>query len=69
MSTITLPKNEYLKLKRESTEFRRLSARIFEIAVDDVTNVVEDFKKTNLYTDEFLADLEDGLRKSSYGKE
>lgn len=69
MSTITLPKSEYLKLKRESTEFRRLSARIFETAIDDITNVVEDFRKTNLYTDEFLVDLEDGLRKSSYGKE
>lgn len=65
MQTITLPKNEYLKLQREATAYRRLSARVFETIVDDVKNVVEDFRKTNLYTDEFLIDLEDGLRKSS----
>jgi len=68
MLTITLPKNEYLKLKKESREYRRLSARIYETVVDDIGNIVEDFRKTSLYTDEFLIDLEDGLRKSSYGK-
>ena len=28
--------------------------------------MVKDFRKTNLYSDEFLIDLESGLRKSSY---
>ena len=30
--------------------------------------VVENFKATDLYAEEFLTDLEDGLRKSSYSK-
>ena len=30
--------------------------------------VVADFRVADLYTDEFITDLEDGLRKSSYAK-
>ncbi|MFH1225951.1 MAG: hypothetical protein V1684_01525 [bacterium] len=33
-----------------------------------INKVVADFKATNLYTKEFLTDLEDGLHKSSYAK-
>lgn len=33
-----------------------------------IKKVVADFKATNLYTKEFLTDLEDGLHKSSYVK-
>jgi len=35
---------------------------------DPIEEVINDFRKTNLYTKGFLADLEDGLKKSSYAK-
>jgi hypothetical protein len=69
METVTLTKNEYSKLKRESAAYRKITARVFESVVkDDIPSVIDDFRKTELYTEEFLRDLEDGLRKSSYGK-
>jgi hypothetical protein len=68
-NTITIPKKEYATLKRESRAYRQITARVFEAVIqDDIPNVVADFRKTELYTDDFLNDLEDGLRKSSYGK-
>ena len=36
------------------------------IQKDFIENVIVDFKATELYSDEFLRDLEDGLLKSSY---
>ena len=35
---------------------------------DPIGEVVNDFRKTNLYAEEFLSDMEDGLRKSSCAK-
>ncbi len=68
-NTVTIPKKEYTALKRESRAYRQITARVFEAVVsDDIPSVVADFRKTELYTDDFLNDLEDGLRKSSYGK-
>jgi hypothetical protein len=44
-------------------------AKFFELVVKDpVEEVVEDFRKTNLYSEKFLKDLEAGLKKSSYAK-
>lgn len=69
MVKITLPKTEYEKLKRQAEAYRRFAARFFELAIQDpIDEVVEDFRKTKLYTEEFLKDLESGLRKSSYAK-
>jgi hypothetical protein len=68
-NTITIPKKEYAALKRESRAYRQITARVFEAVVqDDIPSIVADFRKTELYTDDFLSDLEDGLQKSSYGK-
>ena len=69
MATITIPKTEYSKLKRQAEAYKKLSSRFFEFMVKDpIEEVINDFRKTNLYTKEFLIDLEGGLRKSSYGK-
>ena len=69
MSTVTISKIKYQKLRRHAEAYKRLSSRLFEFAIrDPIEEVVNDFKKTNLYTKEFLKDLEDGLRDSSYGK-
>lgn len=69
MATITIPKTEYSKLKRQSDAYKKLSSRFFESVIKDpIEEVINDFHKTNLYTKGFLADLEDGLRESSYAK-
>jgi len=70
MAKVTLPKTEYERLKREATAYRKVAKKFFELMVKDpIEGVVEDFRKTNLYTEEFLRDLEDGLCKSSYAKQ
>ena len=70
MVTITIPKEEYTKLKRQSSAYRRFASRVFEDAIlDPVKDAVKDFKEMGIYSNEFLADLERGLRKSSYGKQ
>ncbi len=67
--SITLSKQEYLRLKKQARAYLAMTARMFELPLrDSVDEVVADFRATNLYTVEFLADLEDGLRKSSYAK-
>lgn len=69
MAKITIPKEEYQKLQKQSAAYKKLAARLFEVMLKDpVREVVKDFHDTGLYTKEFLADLENGLRKSSYAK-
>jgi len=69
MSKMTIEKNEYRSLKRQSSAYRKLAARLFEAVVkDDISSVIQDFARTNLYSKEFLAEFESGLRKSSYHK-
>jgi len=68
-NTITLSRPEYLRLKQQAEAYRTMTAKMFELPLrDTVSEVVSDFKSSDLYTDEFLIDLEDGLRKSSYAK-
>jgi hypothetical protein len=69
MSKVTIQKNEYQSLKRQSSAYRKLATRLFEAVVkDDISSVVRDFAHTDLYSKEFLAEFEDGLRKSTYRK-
>lgn len=64
-----IPKSEYLKLQRHATAYQKLVGFLFKSVVrDPVEDIVNDFKKTNLYTEGFLRDLKDGLQKSSLGK-
>ena len=67
MAQMTIPKTEYKQLKHQAETYRKFAARFFEMIIKDpIEEVVEDFKKTNLYTEDFLRDLDSGLRKSSY---
>lgn len=69
MTTVTMPKIEYLKLKREANAYRNIKTHLFESLVQDpVDKVIRDFEQTKLYSKAFLQDLEKGLRRSSYGK-
>lgn len=64
-----ISKNEYTRLKKEARAFRTLAAGFFSLPLrDTVDEVVNDFRRTELYSDAFLSDLDDGLRKSSYAK-
>lgn len=69
MASIRVSKQKYDQLVRQAKSYRLFAARFFESLLRDSSeDVVEDFRKTNLYTEEFLGDLESGLRKSSYTK-
>lgn len=64
-----MPKTEYEKLKKQAAAYRQIAGRLFEAVLKDpAEEVVEDFRKTGLYNESFLNDLENGLRKSSYTK-
>lgn len=67
MAKVILSQIEYNRLKREAIAYRSFLAEVFETAIrDPINEVVEDFRKTSLYSKFFLKDLEQGLRKSSY---
>ena len=69
MSNVTLSKAEYRKLKQQADAYKKITKRIFESVIRaPLEEVIEDFRQTELYTDDFLEDLEKGLRKSSYAK-
>lgn len=69
MVTITISKVKYEQLKRQAEAYRRFAANFFEAAVrDPIGDITDDFRKTALYTEEFLHDLDAGLRKSSIAK-
>jgi hypothetical protein len=69
MQTITIPKNEYKRLLSLAKAYQKLAGEIFKKVINDpIKDVVDDFRRTKLYTDEFLHDMEDGLKKSSYAK-
>ena len=66
---VTLPKQEYLRLKQQAQAYRSMVAKLFELPLrDPIDEIMADFQDTNLYSDDFLTDLENGLRKSSYAK-
>lgn len=69
MSQVTIPKKEYEKLKQHSSAYKKIATKLFSAVVkNSVNEVVDDFKKTGLYTKKFLRDFEVGLKKSSYSK-
>lgn len=70
MVTVTIPKQKYQQLERQASAYRRFAAQIFESQLGDPINeVIKDFRKTDLYTGDFLKDLESGLRRSSYARQ
>lgn len=69
MKSVVMSKNEYSKLKKQADAYKKLSSRLFESLIKDpIEEIINDFRKADLYTNEFLADLEKGLRKSSFAK-
>lgn len=69
MPNVTLSKVEYRKLKQQADAYKKITKRIFESVIRaPLEEVIEDFRQTELYTDDFLEDLEEGLSKSSYAK-
>lgn len=66
---VTLPRREYLRLKQQAQAYRVLAAEVFALPLrNPIDEVMADFRATDLYTGQFLTDLEDGLRRSSYMK-
>lgn len=69
METITISKREYKTLVSRAKAYERLAKSIFVNAIQDpISDIVSDFRKTDLYTEEFQLDLEEGLKKSSLSK-
>ncbi len=70
MKKISVPASEFHKLQKQAKAYQNLTGRLFEFIIqnDPISEVLADFKKTNRYSPEFLKDLENGLRKSSYSK-
>lgn len=69
MDKIVISKIEYLRLKQQSAAYKRLASNFFEsIPKDSIETVVDDFRKMDLYSEEFLEDLKSGLKRSSYAK-
>jgi len=55
MNTVTISKTEYKKLKNQSQAYQKLASKFFQFAVKDpIQEVMDDFKQTNIYTNEFL---------------
>lgn len=67
MNTLTIPKNEYDLLNQQALAYKKLVSRLFEFVIkDSQENLVDDFRRTDLYSEEFLNDLKSGIHKSSY---
>ncbi len=69
MDKIAIPKIEYRRLRRQADAYKKIAGNLNELLLrDSVSELTRDFRKTGLYTDDFVDDLERGLRRSSYGK-
>ncbi len=69
MNQVTIPQSEYTNLQKQATAYRNIARGVFELPLrDSVKNLVEDFRKTDLYASEFLKDFEEGLQKSSFAR-
>ena len=71
MTTITLPKIEYLNLKKRAEAFDKMVSGInpsffFVPAEKSRRRIISDFSKTKLYNKKFLKSLEKGLKRSSF---
>lgn len=71
MSTVTLPKIEYMNLKKRAEAFDKMVAGInpsffFVPTEKSRKKIMSEFSKTKLYSKEFLKDLEKGIKRSSF---
>lgn len=57
MSDFALSKAEYRELEQQAKAYQRMTSCFFESIIrEPVKEVVKYFRKTDLYTDEFLKD-------------
>jgi len=71
MATVTLPKIEYLNLKKRAEAFDKMVGSInpsflFIPTEKSRKKIISDFSKTRLYNKAFLKSLEKGLKRSSF---
>ena len=71
MTTVTLPKIEYVELKKRAIAYEKIVGIIghdvfVSPPVRSASQVMKDFEKTGLYSKAFLKDLASGLKRSSY---
>jgi len=71
MTTITLPKIEYLNLKKRAEAFDNMIAGInpsFFLVPPEKSRkrIISEFSKTKIYNKEFLKSLGKGLKRSSF---
>ncbi len=67
METIKIDKKEYKRLLKVESAYKKIVGEVYNSKLNDnVDDVVKDFADTNLYTAEFIKDLSDGLKKSTY---
>lgn len=69
MDKVAIPKTAYRQLRRQADAYKKIAGSMHKLLLhDSVNELADDFRKTGLYTEEFVGDLERGLRRSSYGK-
>lgn len=67
METIKIEKKEYKRLLSVESAYKKIVGEVYNSKLNDsVNDVIKDFDETKLYTAEFLKELGDGLKKSSY---
>jgi len=71
MVTVTIPKKEYQHLLDKALRYEYLRQILEEDIfasppTKNTKEIIREFKKTNLYNQEFLASLEGGIKRSSY---
>ena len=63
MSMVTIPKEEYQSLIRQANAYRKIASGFAAQVIETpVAQVLENFRATKKYSNEFIADLEDGLK-------
>ena len=65
MNKIAVPKNEYRRLRRQADVRKKIAGSVHALLLrDSVSELADDFRKTGLYEEMFVSDLEQGLRRS-----
>jgi hypothetical protein len=67
MDKITIEKKEYERLLRVESAYKKIVGEVYNsILNDSVIDIISDYDETKIYSAEFLKDLGEGLKKSSY---
>jgi hypothetical protein len=67
MDTIKIDKKEYKRLLRVESAYKKIVGEVYNSKLNDsVNDVIKDFDETKLYSAEFLKDLGEGLKQSTY---